>query len=142
MRTAVRVRPCSWAGAVGGCRDGPRGPALLVAVRARAVDGRANAAVEAALAEVFEVRRADVGIVAGRSRDKVVAIRGDETHLRARLAVSAGRGHGRDRGLISAGVTPWCTAQPYCDARGDHLSGDHRHCDAVVGPTTPASRSR
>ena len=92
MRTAVRVRPGARADAVGGCRDGPRGPALLVAVRARAVDGRANAAVEAALAEAFEVRRADVGIVAGqRSRDKLVEIRGDEAHLRARLAALLGR---------------------------------------------------
>jgi uncharacterized protein YggU (UPF0235/DUF167 family) len=88
VRTAVRVRPGAKVDAVGGHRDGPRGPALLVAVRARAVDGQANAAVEVALAAAFGVRRADVGIVAGhRSRDKVVEIRGGDDALRARLAV-------------------------------------------------------
>jgi uncharacterized protein YggU (UPF0235/DUF167 family) len=88
VRTAVRVRPGAKVDVVGGHRDGPRGPALLVAVRARAVDGQANAAVEVALAAAFGVRRADVGIVAGhRSRDKVVEIRGDDGALRARLAV-------------------------------------------------------
>ena len=87
----MRVRPGARADAVGGRRDGPRSPALLVAVRARAVDGQANAAVEAALAEAFEVRRADVGIVAGyRSRDKVVEIRGGEPALQARLAALLG----------------------------------------------------
>ena len=87
----MRVRPGARVDAVGGRRDGPRGPALLVAVRARAVDGQANAAVEAALAEAFEVRRADVGIVAGyRSRDKVVEIRGGEPALQARLAALLG----------------------------------------------------
>ena len=87
----MRVRPGARTDAVGGCRDGPRGPALLVAVRARAVDGQANAAVEAALAEAFEVRRADVAIVFGeRSRDKVVEIRGGEPALQARLAALLG----------------------------------------------------
>jgi uncharacterized protein len=88
VRTVVRVRPGAKVDVVGGRRDGPRGQALLVAVRARAVDGQANAAVEAALAEAFGVRRADVGIIAGhRSRDKIVEIRGEDNALRARLAV-------------------------------------------------------
>jgi len=52
----VRVRPGAKADAVGGRRDGPRGPALLVTVRARAVDGQANSAVEVALAEAFGAR--------------------------------------------------------------------------------------
>jgi uncharacterized protein YggU (UPF0235/DUF167 family) len=73
---------------VGGRWDGQRGPALLVTVRARAVDGQANAAVEAALAAAFGVRRAAVEIVAGhRSRDKLVAIDGDDVVLTARLDV-------------------------------------------------------
>lgn len=80
------VRPGAHAEVVGGRRDGPRGPALVVAVRARAVDGRANAAVEAALAGAFGVRRSAVGIVAGhRSRDKIVDIAGDDAILAARL---------------------------------------------------------
>jgi uncharacterized protein YggU (UPF0235/DUF167 family) len=88
LRTAVRVRPGARADVVGGRRDGPRGPALLVAVRARAVDGQANAAVAAALAVAFGVRRTAVEIVAGhRSRDKLVAIEGDVVVLTARLEV-------------------------------------------------------
>jgi uncharacterized protein YggU (UPF0235/DUF167 family) len=58
-----------------------------VAVRARAVEGAANAAVVAALAAAFGVRRGDVRIVTGlRGRDKVVAVRGDPAALAARLA--------------------------------------------------------
>jgi uncharacterized protein YggU (UPF0235/DUF167 family) len=52
-------------------------PALLVHVRAPAADGRANAAVAAALADAFGVRRAAVRIVSGAtSRSKVVDIDG------------------------------------------------------------------
>jgi uncharacterized protein YggU (UPF0235/DUF167 family) len=83
---AVRVRPGARAVAVGGRWDGPRGPALLVSVQARAVEGAANTAVVAALAAAFGVRRAAVGIVTGaRGRDKVVEIAGDEPRLRAVL---------------------------------------------------------
>lgn len=86
MRVTVRVRPGARTDAVGGRWDGPRGPALLVAVRARAVEGRANAAVTAALAEAFGLRRGQVAIVAGeRARDKIVELDGDEEQLKARL---------------------------------------------------------
>lgn len=71
----MRVRPGARRDQVGGCWDGPRGRALLVAVRARAVDGRANEAVVAALAEAFGLRRREVEIVTGRHRrDKVVEL--------------------------------------------------------------------
>lgn len=87
VRVAVRVRPGSRREEVGGTWAGPRGPALLVAVRARAVEGAANAAVVAALAAAFGVRRGDVELVSGaRGRDKIVAVRGDQTTLTARLA--------------------------------------------------------
>ncbi|MHA6622059.1 DUF167 domain-containing protein [Pseudonocardia sp. DLS-67] len=87
MRVSVRVRPGARRDGVGGTWAGPRGPALLVAVRARAVDGAANAAVVAALAAAFGVRRGDVEIVTGvRGRDKVVAVRGDRAAHTARLA--------------------------------------------------------
>jgi len=87
MRFSVRVRPGARRDEVGGTWAGPRGPALLVAVRARAVDGAANAAVMAALAAAFGVRRGDVEIVTGaRGRDKLVAVRGDPDALAARLA--------------------------------------------------------
>jgi len=78
----VRVRPGARADAVGGRWDGPRGPALLVAVQARAVEGAANAAVVAAVAGAFGVRRRDVELVSGaRGRDKVLALDGDDATL-------------------------------------------------------------
>lgn len=85
MRLTVRVRPGARADSVGGCWDGPRGRALVVAVRARAVDGKANEAVVAALADAFGLRRGSVAIAAGRrSRDKTVELAGDDQALRAR----------------------------------------------------------
>jgi uncharacterized protein len=87
VKVGVRVRPGARSDAVGGRWDGPRGPALLVTVRARAVDGRANVAVVDALAAAFALRRGDVEIVAGhRGRDKVVALAGESGALAARLA--------------------------------------------------------
>ncbi|GAA5168061.1 hypothetical protein GCM10023321_61620 [Pseudonocardia eucalypti] len=86
MKIAVRVRPGAKADRVGGRWDGPRGGALLVSVRARAVDGRANDAVVGSLAGAFELRRSDVAIVSGhRGRDKVVELDGDPEALRTRL---------------------------------------------------------
>lgn len=76
-RIAVRVRPGARRVAVGGRWDGPGGPALVVAVAAPAVDGRANAAVVAAIAAAAGVRPRHVTIVSGeRSRDKVVEVTG------------------------------------------------------------------
>ncbi|MBW0093797.1 DUF167 domain-containing protein [Pseudonocardia sp. KRD-184] len=84
MKVAVRVRPGARADSVGGSWEGPRGRALLVSVRARAVDGAANAAVVAALASAWGVRRGDVEIVSGlRGRDKVVEVAGDDVVVRA-----------------------------------------------------------
>jgi uncharacterized protein len=86
MKVAVRVRPGARTEHVGGRWDGPRGPALLVSVRARAVEGAANTAVLAAVATAFGIRRADVELVSGaRGRDKVLALTGDEPALQARL---------------------------------------------------------
>jgi hypothetical protein len=75
MRIGIRVRPGARRDAVGGRWDGPRGPSLLVAVAAPAVDGRANEAVCRVLAEALGVRRGRLEIVAGqRGRDKVVSV--------------------------------------------------------------------
>jgi uncharacterized protein (TIGR00251 family) len=75
MRFAVRVRPGASRTAVGGRWPGPSGDALIVAVPAPAVDGKANEAVRAALADAFGVRRNQVAIVRGeRSRDKLVEV--------------------------------------------------------------------
>ncbi|GAA3062509.1 DUF167 domain-containing protein [Actinokineospora globicatena] len=73
MRFGVRVKPGARREAVGG-RWGD-GDALVVAVAAAAVEGKANEAVRRALAAAFGVRSRDVVIVSGeRGRDKVVEI--------------------------------------------------------------------
>ncbi|MQA82662.1 MAG: DUF167 domain-containing protein [Streptosporangiales bacterium] len=75
MRFAVRVKPGARRTLVGGRRPGARGDALVVAVAAPAVEGRANDSVVRALAEAFDVRPRDVRIISGaRGRDKVVEI--------------------------------------------------------------------
>jgi uncharacterized protein (TIGR00251 family) len=74
-RFAVRVKPGAAKQSVGGSHPGPHGPALIVAVTAPAVDGRANEALRTALAATLNVRRADIDIVTGaRGRDKIIAI--------------------------------------------------------------------
>ncbi len=96
MRVRVRVRPGARRTVVGGRWDGPgpmrpgerNDPALIVAVAAPAVDGRANAAVCEALAAALDLRARDVRIVSGeRSRDKVLEVdTGDDAALVARVA--------------------------------------------------------
>lgn len=72
LRFTVRVKPGSARVSVGGRWPGG---ALIVAVPARAVEGKANEAVRTALAGAFGVRRAQVRIVRGdRARDKLVEI--------------------------------------------------------------------
>ena len=75
LRFAVRVKPNARRAAVGGHRDGPLGPALIVAVAAPAVDGKANAAVLKALAAALDVRASQLRIVSGeRGRDKTIEL--------------------------------------------------------------------
>ena len=83
MRLSIRVKPNAHFTRVGG-RYGD--DALVVAVQAPAVDGKANAAVVRALAEAFGVRRRDVTIVHGdRVRTKIMAIDGGDDDLGRRL---------------------------------------------------------
>lgn len=78
MRFAVRVKPGARKQHVGG----RHGDALVVAVTAPPVDGKANEAVRRALASAFGVRRQDVAIVVGeRGRDKVVELPDDPARL-------------------------------------------------------------
>lgn len=82
---AVRVRPGAGRTRVGGRYDGPHGPALIVAVGAAAVDGKATEAVRRALADALAVRPRDVALKLGAtSRDKVFTVFGD---VGARLVV-------------------------------------------------------
>jgi uncharacterized protein YggU (UPF0235/DUF167 family) len=90
MRILVRVKPgasrTTVGGRYGGAGDGTGGPALVVSVTARAVDGQATKAVLEAVAAAFGVRRAAVTLVRGTtSRDKLVAVEGEESDLRPRL---------------------------------------------------------
>lgn len=82
---AVRVRPGAGRNRVGGRYDGPHGPALIIAVGAPAVDGKATEAVRRALAEALGVRPAAVTLKLGAtSRDKVFTV-ADGDGPRARL---------------------------------------------------------
>lgn len=75
VTVAVRVKPGAGRDRVGGRYDGPLGPALVVAVAARAVDGRATEATRRALAAALRVRPAAVSLRAGaHSRDKLFTV--------------------------------------------------------------------
>ncbi|HSK26249.1 MAG TPA: DUF167 domain-containing protein [Jiangellales bacterium] len=93
VRVTLRVRPGASRTRVGGVR----GEALVVAVQAPAVDGRATEAALAALAEAVGVRRRAVRLVSGlTSRDKVVEIDASVAPLEvvaARLAELRGDAH-------------------------------------------------
>jgi uncharacterized protein YggU (UPF0235/DUF167 family) len=82
LRVPIRVRPGVSNAGVGGAVGGR----LQVRVNARAVDGKATEAALRSLAAAFGVRPADVELVSGATtRDKLVAIVGDEDALRSRL---------------------------------------------------------
>ena len=71
MRVSIRVKP----GSARTCVAGDHRGALVVAVSAPPVDGRATEAALRALAEELGVRRKDVTLVTGvTSRTKVVEI--------------------------------------------------------------------
>lgn len=82
----VRVRPGASRTRVGGRYEGPYGPALVVAVSAPAVDGRATAAVCRAVADALGVRARDVLVRAGAaSRDKLLLVTDPPADLAARV---------------------------------------------------------
>ncbi|GAB7037846.1 hypothetical protein JCM9533A_16960 [Catenuloplanes niger JCM 9533] len=80
----VRVKPGASRARVGGRHDGPHGPALVVAVNAPPVDGRATEAARKALASALGVRPASVTLKLGAaSRDKVFLVAGAPEALSA-----------------------------------------------------------
>jgi len=82
MRIAVWVRPGSPRPGIGGERDG----ALVIRVRARAVDGKATEAALAAVAAAFGIRRRAVTLVAGASsRAKILEVEGADPATLSRL---------------------------------------------------------
>ena len=93
-RVRVRVQPRASRNEIVAWQD----DALRVRVSAPPVDGAANAAVEALLAQALRVAPSTVSVVRGeRSRDKVVRVAGlSLADIRARLSVAGG-----DRGAIS-----------------------------------------
>lgn len=71
----LRVKPGASRAVVGGRYDGPYGPALVVAVAARAVDGKATEAAVRAVAAALGIRARDITVRSGHtSRDKLVLI--------------------------------------------------------------------
>lgn len=81
-RFAVRVKPGAAKQSVGGSYPGPHGPALIVAVTAPAVDGKANEALRKALAAALNLRRAEVEIAHGsHGRDKIIAVQASPDQL-------------------------------------------------------------
>lgn len=84
---AVRVRPGASRTKVGGRYEGSAGPALVVAVTAPAVDGRATEAALRATAEALGLRRSALRLRLGEtSRDKVFTASPAPADLPARLA--------------------------------------------------------
>lgn len=84
LRITIRVKPGASRTRVGGrYGDG----ALIVAVEARPVDGAANDAVRAAMAEALGLRPHQVDVVSGHTaRTKVVSVQtDDEQALRERV---------------------------------------------------------
>jgi hypothetical protein len=87
MRVHVRVKPGASRAAVGG----RYGDALVVAVSARAVDGKATEAALRAVADAFGLPRRDVTLITGAtSRDKILEITGATADMARRLEVLLG----------------------------------------------------
>lgn len=91
LRVTVRVQPGASRTFVGGRYGDTEPPVLIVRVSERAVDGKANEALMAAVADAFDVPRRAVAIVKGHtSRTKLVEIdQAAEQRLESLLARSS-----------------------------------------------------
>ena len=97
VSVAVRVRPGAGRYRVGGRYDGPHGTALIVAVGAPAVDGKATEAVRRTLAHALGLRPAAVSLRLGAtSRDKVFTVAGDPAAIEVRLTALRDGGEAAD----------------------------------------------
>jgi uncharacterized protein YggU (UPF0235/DUF167 family) len=87
LRVSVRAQPGAARTRVGGRHGDAEPPVLVVRVSAPPVDGRANEAVRAALADAFGLRPSAVTLVSGASsRSKVFdLVGGDPAVLEALL---------------------------------------------------------
>jgi len=86
VTVAVRVKPGASRTKVGGRHDGSLGPALVIAVTAPPVDGRATEAVRRALADALGVRPSAVTLRSGATgRDKLFTVIDPPDGLDARL---------------------------------------------------------
>jgi uncharacterized protein len=82
----IRVKPGSSVASVGGSYAGPYGDALIVAVNAPAVDGRANEAVLRAVAKALAVRPGSVSVRLGTTaRNKLLEVSDAPVDLAERL---------------------------------------------------------
>lgn len=85
---AIRVKPGASREAVRGRHEGPYGPALVVAVNAPAVDGRATEAALRAVARALGLRPAEVRLKLGAtSRDKLLEIADPPADLASRISL-------------------------------------------------------
>ena len=83
----IRVKPGASRVRVGGIYEGRFGPALIVAVTARAVDGAATEATRVALAAALGVRPANLTLRTGAmSRDKLFVLAAAPSDVADRLA--------------------------------------------------------
>jgi len=88
VRLAVRLTPRASRTGLDGVVTGADGRvAVQLRVAAPPVEGAANAALIAHLAEALDLRRRDIHIVSGETaRQKMVALAGDPADLSGRLA--------------------------------------------------------
>lgn len=87
----VRLTPRSSRDALDGIGSTAEGPAVKARVRAIPEDGKANAALEALLADILNLPKSAVAVMSGaKSRIKLLAIAGDVPELIRRVEAGLG----------------------------------------------------